>query len=196
MAVATTDQQHHARATGDRIGLIGRAAAAAIALYVGFTLSVGPWRTVEAALSLATLHLLGVDDATRWGDQIVLLGDPGRSFSADIGPWCSSAGVVLAFAAVATIVARGDRRRRARAFLRGSGVVVFANLVRIVATVCVGAWSGPQHIEHFHDSVATTFAVLFVLTGLAVFTTTLLGSRRTSRSDRLGDHRDRYVVGE
>lgn len=115
------------------------------------------------------LRLVGIGEPERAGDQILVLAGPGVPFSAEVGPWCSSFGVVLVLLAYTTIVATGDGGRRRRAFIRGAALVVIGNLVRIGATIVVGVTSGPGSIESFHDGLGTGFAVLYVLVGFAVF---------------------------
>lgn len=155
--------------------LIGvRVVLATASVWVGFALAIDRWRSAEAAVAVAILRALGVDDAVRWGEQILVLGGTGRTFSADIGPWCSSLGVVLVLAVVAVLVVRGDRRRRVRAFVRGAAIVVACNSIRIVAAVLVGVHVGPGSIERFHDTIATAFAVGFVLAAFAAFVLTLV----------------------
>ncbi len=155
-----------------------RLVAAAGVVWIGFLLLIDRWRAGEAAVVVAGLGVVGVHTAQRLGDQIVVVAPGGPSFLTDIEPLCSSLGVVLAFAAVAAIVATGDRRRRLRAAAIGAGIVVVCNLVRMTATVLVGVWEGPGEIEPFHDGIATAFAVVFVLTALALFVGTLCPPRR------------------
>jgi exosortase/archaeosortase family protein len=171
-------------ATTNAIGEDTRAAsriawtAARVAVAVGsvwgaFRLLSEWWRVAEAQLVVMTLRLVGIGEPERAGDQILVLAGPGMSFSVEVGPWCSSLGFVLVLLAYATMVAAGDSGRRRRAFIRGAALVVIGNLVRIGATIVVGVTSGPGSIESFHDSLATGFAVLYVLVGFAVFVDSL-----------------------
>ena len=148
---------------------------AATSVWVCFELAIDRWRALEAGVVVAVLRLLDVAGVQRVGDQILVVSGAGHTFSADIGPLCSSLGIVLAFGASAGLVATGDPRQRLRAFVIGAAIVVTCNLVRIGATVVVGVESGPGAIEPFHDGIATWFAVAFVLTSLGLFVTRLPG---------------------
>jgi exosortase/archaeosortase family protein len=139
------------------------------------------WRAAEAALVVTFLHLLGADSVERYGDQIFAVGRDGLAFSVNISQWCSSMATVVAFAAFAGVIAKGDRRRRWRAFCSGAGLIAACNLGRIAATVAVGVGLGPGSIEGFHDSIATWFAVVFVLGGFALFVSTITRPRAAER---------------
>jgi exosortase/archaeosortase family protein len=161
-----------------RVGnIVARLIAATAFVWAGFSMSVDRWRSGEATVVVWFLHFVGVDSPKRVGDQILVVAGVGHTFSVNIGWWCSSLGMVLAFGAFAMIVASGDRRRRWRAFGLGAGLIVSCNLVRIAATVLVGVRFGPGSIEAFHDGVATWFAVLFVLGGFGLFVSSLAGGR-------------------
>ena len=154
------------------------------------------WRMAEAQLVVMTLRLVGIGEPERAGDQILVLGGPGMPFSAQVGPWCSSLGVVLVLLAYTTIVAAGDSGRRRRAFIRGAALVVIGNLVRIGATIVVGVTSGPGSIESFHDGLGAGFAVLYVLVGFAVFVGTLPNPTRSRLSKALQANGDEAAAAE
>ncbi|MBI5087923.1 MAG: hypothetical protein HZB15_03365 [Actinobacteria bacterium] len=145
-----------------------RAATASLGVLAAFSLLAGLWRSAEAAVVVAGLRVFGVGGVDRVGDQIVGRSGPSL-FLANIGPLCSSAGVVLLLGLLAVSTSRGEPRMRARAFARAALTVIVCNLVRIAATVAVGVRNGPLALEHFHDSAATAFAVMFLVVGFGVF---------------------------
>ena len=155
---------------------------AAIALVqIGFATLLDGWRAMEAVIVVGALRWMGDADIHRFGHQLLATSRDGQPFSASIGPWCSSLGVVLVLAAVAGTLVSG---RRWRAFLIGSSAVIVGNLVRIIATMMVGLHNGPGAIEAFHDSYATWFAVMYTLASVALFAAVLAPARRALRSDR------------
>jgi exosortase/archaeosortase family protein len=165
-----------------RIGnLAGRVVAATALVWIVCAVCGDRWRATEAGLVVAFLHLVGVDSVERHGDQIFAVGRDGLVFSANIGQWCSSLGIVVAFAAFAGVIASGDRHRRWRAFYSGAGLIAACNLARIAATVAVGVGLGPGSLEGFHDTIATWFAVMFVLGGFALFVSGVTRSRVAER---------------
>jgi exosortase/archaeosortase family protein len=150
-----------------------RAAAASALVVMAFSIVAGAWRAAEAAVVVTALRLFGVEGVERAGDQIVGRSAPGSLFLANVGPLCSSAGVVLLLGLLAVSTGRGEPRMRARAFARAALTVIVGNLVRIAATVAVGVWSGPLALERFHDGAATAFAVVFLVAGFGVFVQSL-----------------------
>ncbi|MGE0000285.1 MAG: exosortase/archaeosortase family protein [Ilumatobacteraceae bacterium] len=155
-----------------------RAAAAATAVLAAFSVLAGVWRSAEAAIVVTALRTFGVGDVDRFADQIVARSDAGPMFLADIGPLCSSAGVVLILGMLAVSTTRGEPRMRVRAFARGALTVVGCNLARIAMTVAIGVWRGPVALEHFHDGLATAFAVVFLVASFGVFVQSLPVSER------------------
>jgi exosortase/archaeosortase family protein len=138
-------------------------------VWMAFRLLIDAWSSLEAAIVVGSLRLAGWHAAHRYGDQILVDRSGGRSFVANIGPLCSSLGLVLAFAAVAIVGDRGNARQRRRAFFMAAGIVVVCNLLRMTVTVAVGIGHGPAALESFHDGAATMFAVAFILVSSAVF---------------------------
>ncbi|MEO7372200.1 MAG: exosortase/archaeosortase family protein [Ilumatobacteraceae bacterium] len=165
-------------------GLSLRLAAAAAAWWIGFSVSIDRWRSMETAVAVRLLHLVGVESPVSVGDQIIAIAAGGHGFSVNISQSCSSLGPVAAFGAFAAIVARGDRRRRWFAFAISSALVVVCNLARVGATVSVGVRSGPDSIQRFHDGVANWFAVAFVLAAFGLFVWAL-PRRREWRQSKL-----------
>jgi exosortase/archaeosortase family protein len=161
--------------------IIARTIAAAALVWIVSSLLGDRWRGIEAAAAVTVLRVLGVESVTRVGDQIFALGGEGHTFTANIGQWCSSMAIVATFAAFAGVVSRASRQRRWRAFRLGATVIIVGNLVRIVATVLVGVRFGPGSIEGFHDSIATWFAVVFVLGGFVLFVFSLANDHEHGR---------------
>ncbi|CAN5579491.1 hypothetical protein BH10ACT2_BH10ACT2_25620 [soil metagenome] len=167
---ATAQLEHPVARIVQRLPMaVARVTAVAAATWVGFVLLIDDWRAAEASVVVNTLDALGITGATRFGAQIDVERANGASFLANIGPLCSSLGVVLLMSAIAIFAVRGSRRRRAAAVLRGAGVVIVCNLLRIGGTVVTGLRNGTVALDAFHDGLATAFAVLFVLGGFALF---------------------------
>jgi exosortase/archaeosortase family protein len=158
-------------------------ACATAVVWIGASLFVERWQAAEAAVVVAFIRLWSDESVNRVGNQIVVLGGSGRTFSAHIEAWCSSFVLLALFGAYAAIVARGSHRRRWRAFALGAGTIVVGNLARIAATVWVGIWFGPGSIEGFHDGIAVWFAVAVVLAGFGLFVLELNPKYRPSLID-------------
>ncbi|MCU1360760.1 MAG: hypothetical protein JWN99_2049 [Ilumatobacteraceae bacterium] len=171
------------------VGGAARLAAVVATVWIGFTLLIGAWRAAEAWVVVAGLGAFGVHSASRVGHQIVVTRADDSMFLANIGPLCASLGIVLLFGAIAVFAVSGDRRQRVRAFVRGAGIVVVCNLIRISSTVLMGLWKGPAALESFHDGLATGFAVVFVLTGCALFAFSLPPVSRSGRWPQLSRRR-------
>jgi exosortase/archaeosortase family protein len=157
-------------------GWAARIAAVLVGVVVSTMLLVDRWRTAEAAAATGLLRLLGTHGVVRSGDQLLVGSGGARPFVITVGAWCSSVGVVASLALAAALVPGAVHRGRGAA--TSCTIVVVGNLARITATVLAGTLSGPRAIEHFHDGIATTFAVVLVLAALAVLATNLYPPRR------------------
>lgn len=154
------------RSPAHRWSRVPLAAIAAIAAIGLFHVSLSWWTSFEAASAGWAASVLGSADASRAGHQLLVRGDAGM-FVLTVSSWCSSSAPVLALIAAAA-VSPGDRRRRIRAAVLASGLLVVGNVARITAVVLVGADIDPAQLEPFHDGPATAFTVVLVLSATAV----------------------------
>ncbi len=153
--------------------LAGRLGLIVVSVWLVFRLLIDAYSAVEAAMVVGGLRLVGSAGVRRFGEQIIVDRSDGRTFVANIGPLCSSLGLVLVFAAVAILGDTGNARQRRRAFALAAGTVVMCNLLRMAATVGIGISRGPAALESFHDGLATTFAVAFISVALTLFVRSL-----------------------
>lgn len=132
--------------------------------FAGFALLGGAMRDVESEI---VLGLLGDDSRVSIvGDHVFQVLPSGeQAFRASLTPYCSALIPVLALAAIALCVLRGNPVRRTAAFVVAGLVVVLGNVLRIAASLWVGREAGPGSLVLFHDWVGTFFALAYTLVG-------------------------------
>ncbi|HSO95686.1 MAG TPA: hypothetical protein VLV81_06565 [Acidimicrobiia bacterium] len=160
--------------------VLGRLAIAFGATVVAFWLLIDPWRNVEASTIALLFRSAGARGASQaFGNQILVIPNHSAPFLATISPSCSALAALLAFAAIAGFVVRGDRQRRLMAFLAAAALILICNFIRIGLSVFVGIHTNAQGLTVFHDWIGTAFGILYVLGGFTLFLWVLLPSNRT-----------------
>lgn len=153
----------------------------------GFYLLSEPVRLVEVPLIVWGLHLVGVDAVAALGTNIVLASPEGY-LTAAVTPSCSALLAVLALAALAGSVLRGQGWRTVGALIVTSALLVFLNGLRIGASVALGTVLGRSALGLFHDWVGTVANFVFTITGFVIMIWLLLPSPIRAEQDRFGRH--------
>ncbi len=174
--------------TARRVRVMSALLVSLLIAFGGFALLTGPMRDVEVDL---VLGLLGYGDrASVVGDHVfqVLPGD-NDAFRAALTPYCSALIPILALAAIAFCVLRGNPVRRVLAFLLAAALVLVGNVLRIAGSLWVGIEAGPGGLVLFHDWVGTLFALTYTLVGFFLMLYVILPSATASiqRAARVSD---------